>query len=254
MPTDTLVQDNDVTQEDVEQETNTSTSSGTIVEGTNSAGVDASDEAASTSAKTDNKVKFWFREPTAEAKKKDPTLVKRADLELLLPFVDEEQLINSIGSDPKVMQYVVDIVNNAIEDEARLQVKRDENPVMSQEELDVSKLTLEYLADKPSERKSSGISKEDWQEFEAKYISVMPTLEGRDVEKVKKVAKIFVARLVPMKTSKPVLEAIQPMLATFYGSLDEGDKEKFTPIYAYLEKKFEEYMAITDEDVLAGLI
>lgn len=211
-------------------------------------------EASTENNPPDNKVKFWFREPSDEAKKKDPKLTKRSDLELTLPFVDKEGLINAMGSDDKVMQYVVDIVNNAIEDEARLQVKRVESPVMSQEELDLSKLTLEYLADKPSERKSSGIDKDTWTAFEAKYNSIMPALEGRDPDKVKKVAKIFVARLVPMKTSKPVLEAIRPMLATFYGALDTEDKEVYTPIYAYLEKKFDEYLAITDEDVLAGLI
>lgn len=224
-----------------------------IAAGTNQAGVDASDETPEVAA-PDNKVKFWFREPTDEAKKKDPTLKKREDLELELPFVDQAGLIDAMSSDTKVMQYVVDIVNNAIEDEARLQVKRLENPVMSQEELDITKLTLEYLADKPSERKSSGISKEDWQEFETSYVSTMPAIQGRDVDKVKKVAKIFVARLVPMKTSKPVLEAIQPMLATWFTSLTEEDKGKYLPIYTYLEKKFTEYLAITDENLLADLI
>lgn len=202
----------------------------------------------------DNTVKFWFREPSAEAKKKDATLTKRPDLVLTLPFVDQNGLIDAMASDTKVMQYVVDIVNNAIEDEARLQVKRDDKPVMTQEELDVTKLTLEYLADKPSERKSSGISKEDWQEFETSYVSTMPTIQGKDVDKVKKVAKIFVARLVPMKTSKPVLTAIKPMLATWYDSLSDEDKEKYLPIYTYLDKKFEEYLAITDENLLADLI
>lgn len=232
----------------------TQVTNGVIASGANSAGVDASDEAETEASTEGNKVKFWFREPSDEAKKKDPTITKRPDLELVLPFVDQEGLINAMGKDDKVMQYVVDIVNNAIEDEARLQVKRTDNPVMSQDELDLTKLTLEYLADKPSERKSSGISKEEWQEFETKYNQIMPTLEGRDPDKVKKVAKIFVARLVPMKTSKPVLEAIRPMLATFFGALDDSGKEEFTPIYAYLEKKFDEYLAITDEDVLAGLI
>lgn len=218
--------------------------------------VQTTEESAPTdSAPTpDNKVKFWFREPSEDAKKKDPKITKRPDLELTLPLVNQDSLIDSMASDPKVMSWVVEIINGAIVDEARLQVKRADKPVMSQEELDVSKLTLEYLADKPDERKSSGISKEEWQEFEANYISVMPSLEGRDVEKVKKVAKIFVARLVPMKTAKPVLQAIQPMLATWYDSLDEAGKEKFTPIYAYLEKRFEEYLAITDENLLADLI
>lgn len=209
--------------------------------------------AATAPVENPNEVTFWFREPSAEAKKKNPGITKRSEVKLLLPFVDAETLQTSM-SDEKISSWIVDIINNAITDEARTQVNDPKTPVNTQEALDITKLSLEYLADKPSERKARGIPKEDWELFEADFNEVMPTMLTLDSEKVKKAAKLLVSQMRPVKNSKPVLNVLQQYLTSWFGAKPEEEQEVWAKLYGHLMEKFTEYLAITDDDMLKDLV
>lgn len=202
-----------------------------------------------------SKAKFSFREPSKEAKNKNPALVKRETVELTLPYLTELGLVSALTSgDEKVIGFIVNIVNDVIYDAAKEQVNADTNPVNSQEQLDEAKLTLEFLANQTTERKTSGISKEEWLAFEKDYIAVMPELVKKDKAKIEKAAKILVGRYQSVKTSKAIVETLQPMVATWFTSKDEQDQERWAPVFKFLDDKATELLAVTDESILKDLV
>jgi len=76
---------------------------------------------------------------------------------------------------------------------------------------------------RPSERKGAGIAKEVWKQFAEDYIAIMPSLQGKSVENVTNAAKIFVARMQPCKTNKPVLSRLKDYLNLYFTrDLDSG--------------------------------
>jgi len=107
---------------------------------------------------------------------------------------------------------------------AKLQVGHETSPVNKQEDLDISKLTIDAIANlPPSERKGAGIAKEVWKQFAEDYIAIMPSLQGKSVENVTNAAKIFVARMQPCKTNKPVLSRLKDYLNLYFNKdLDSG--------------------------------
>lgn len=202
-----------------------------------------------------SKATYTFREPSKEAKNKNPSLVKRPTVELTLPYLTELGLVSALTSgDEKVIGFIVSIVNNVIYDAGKEQVNDETHPVSSQEELDESKLTLEYLANQTTERKTSGISKDEWIAFEKDYIAVMPELVQKEVAKIEKAAKILVGRYQSVKTSKAIVETLQPMVATWFTSKGEEDQERWAPIFKFLDDKATELLAVTDESLLKDLV
>ena len=198
----------------------------------------------------ENEVVFKFRIP--KGKKEED---RRKPVTLKLPFLTWTGLVTALeAGDDKIIQYVLDIVNDAIKDAAAEQVNAVDKPVNTQDELDESKLTLEYLANVVKERKSSGISKEDWAEFKADYIAVMPELTKKEPEKVERAAAIFVNRFQAVKNSKKIIQTVRPMLDTWFNSKSEEDQERWTPIYSFLDKKADEFLAVDDEEYLSKLV
>lgn len=202
-------------------------------------------------------VDFHFKTPRSEKKDKDGKpvddlgrpLLKRPSVKLNIPYVTFDGLIEGL-SDPstKIPQYVLDIINDALIDEARVQVSDEANPVTSQDQLDLSKLTLSYLANQPkSERRGGGISKEVWEDFYKDYIEVMPAATTKSAEAVGNAAKLLLAKFQPVKTQKNIISYLQEQLALWFST--SAKAEELAECYDFLNKKAQALLA-ADEDAL----
>ncbi len=191
--------------------------------------------------------KFGFRTVEEENKELGEKFKsKRPDVKLAIPIPTLRGIAVALH-DPQQQEYILGLVADAIISAARSQISDKNKPVNKQEELDLSKLTLEYLANEPkAERKGYGISEETWEAFKKDYISIMPEIVNRDVTKVTNVAIIFEKRLGPVRTNKPVLKALENYLHLW--AQHSPNIEEFTPIYELLNSKFETYLNLTDED------
>src|SRR5712664_478130 len=138
----------------------------------------------------------------------------------------------------KVKNLILEMLGNLAAEHVRLQVNDDKNPVNKQEELDTSKLSLAFIASiPPSERRGGGISKETWADFFKDYLAVMPEKTGKKPEQVENAAKLFVARLQPVKTQKKILAFLQDMLNLWYTSTTDDGREEFAEVKEFLDGK-----------------
>lgn len=233
-------------------DTNVEQTEGNVTENTEtqtnaSSGIDASDALTE-----DTVAKFVFRNPK-DTKEED----KKPTLELKLPYITDNGLIEAL-SDDKQREWIKQIVNDRIYDAAEILVRRDEKPVTTQTEMDAeaSSLTIEFLANVPtSQRKTTGISKEDWDMFKTEYPALM-IANGIDKTKAENQQKMFSNRLQTIKTNKMILTKLRPMLELWNSKVPETDPnaEVFGKIYTFLDAKFTEFLAVTDDAILDTLI
>jgi hypothetical protein len=183
--------------------------------------------------------------------KKDDLGVKRPTVELALP-VPTEDGIQLMLKDEKQKAFLLEVLAEVVKDYARLQVGDENNPVNKQEELDISKLTMEFIANiPPSERRGGGISKETWAEFFKDYLDVMPSVTGKKKEQVENAAKLFVARLQPVKTQKKILSFLKDQLGMWFTNTQQA--EDFAEVYEFLSGKIEDLLKRDEAELLANL-
>ena len=179
--------------------------------------------------------RFYFKKPMKGASVAEGTEPeKRPAVTLSLPIPTWDGLATMLTTNEKVVQYVLDMVEEAIKDQAREQLTDSIKPVMRQDELDLSKLSLEYIASMPkSERQGGGIAKEVWEEFSKDYIAVMTPERGAD--KSAKAAQLFLQRFNTVKTEKAVITALRDLLATWVRKTQNA--EDFQEVYTYLDNR-----------------
>lgn len=196
-------------------------------------------------------VKFSF-------KKADPvTGNKRPPVNLKIPQVTTDTLQNFL-TDPekaaKNIDYLLDVMNDIVKEAARQQVADDENPVDNQEQLDLSKLDLTYIANLPAaERRGGGIPKETWEAFGVAYNTIMPGVTGKKPEHVGNAATLFLGKYAKCKTDKKVLKVLKEQLEIFFQNASADQQEEFADIYEYLQKKADNYLEANEADLLASL-
>lgn len=179
---------------------------------------------------------------------------KRPALTLVVPVPTFDGVVKALEEDSategrKVTNFLLDLIEEAIKDRVREQLT-GEKPVMAQDQLNLSELTLTYIANLPkAERTGGGISKDTWSEWEADYIAVMSPIRGE--EKATKAAKLFTARLSPVKSDKKVLEFLRGQL-NMWASKSENNEE-YLEVYTYLDGKCSELMNRDSEALLSAL-
>lgn len=192
-----------------------------------------------------------FNLPTRFYFRKDKLGNKRADVNVVLPVPTVDGILEALKNE-KQRQFLLDIIADQVRSAAKDQVDNESKPVNKQDELDLDKLTLAALAEVPaSERRGRGIPKETWEAFSEDYIAIMPAATNKTSEQVAYAAKLFVARLQPCKTNKPILNRLKEQLDMWL--ITSARAEEFTEIYEFLDNKIAEFLAITDEQLLANL-
>lgn len=195
--------------------------------------------------------KHYVMVPQKFSFKKDDMGEKRPTVELQLPKPTFDGILAALEEE-KQQQFIIDAVYFEIVSQARLQVGDEAKPVNSQDELDLSKLTIEAIASlPPAERKGAGISKETWKQFAEDYIAIMPALQGKTIENVTNAAKIFVARMQPCKQNKPVLARLKDYLNLYFQKT--SIQEEVMEVYEFLIKKIDEFQKLDPAQLLQNL-
>lgn len=217
--------------------------------------------------------------PTKFHFKKDELGNKRPTVELLLPVptwegfaalaTSEEVVKDKEGKEvtrkvdgkdvpvtlgEKVRDLVMELLADQVAGAAREQVSDEKAPVNKQEELKLDALTLAYIAClPPAERRGGGISKETWEGFFKSYMAVMPEKTGKSKEQVENAAKLFVARLQPVKTQKKILAFLKDQLNLYFTSAGTEAQEEFAEVYEFLGQKIDEFSKRDEAELLANL-
>lgn len=180
---------------------------------------------------TDREYKFSFKKQMV--KDELGMEIKRPPVTLNVPVPTFNGLVDALDNE-KVASFVLDLVEEAIKDQVRSQLSDEEKPVNRQEDLDISKLTLQYIANMPkSERTGGGISKDTWADWEKDYIEAMAPI--RTLEKATKAAKLFVGRFAQCRTDKPVLQFLRTQLATW--ATETKNLEEYGEVFQYLDNR-----------------
>jgi hypothetical protein len=216
--------------------------------------------------------------PTKYHFKKDEVGEKRPTVDLLIPvptmegFItamqdetrakvkvknekgEEVEVDDKLTNGEKVQNLVLELLTDLVATHGRLQVTDEKNPVNKQEELDLNKLTLAFIANiPPSERRGGGISKETWADFFKDYVEVMLEKTGKKKEQVENAAKLLVSRLQPVKTQKKILAFLKDQLNLWFSSTTPDSQEEFAEVQEFLTGKIEEFMKRDEAELLANL-
>lgn len=187
---------------------------------------------------TEREYKFSFKKQ--KVKDELGQEVKRPPITVTVKVPTFDGLIHYLGTSEKVQNFMLDLAEEAIKDQVRAQLSDEEKPVMKPEELDHSKLFLDYIASIPkAERTGGGISKDTWEDFEKDYVAVMGPIRQSD-EKAAKAAKLFTNRFNAVRTDKPVLKFLREQLGTW--AANTQNLEDFQDVFTYLDNRVAELL------------
>jgi len=199
---------------------------------------------ASLSTYAEKEVKFNFRK-NAELGTKRPSVA------LNLKFLTLAGLVNILESgDEKQVNLILETLQTPVLDQARNQV--DENEAITQETLDNSKLSWEYISRlEPAARRGGGIPKETWEAYVQDYIEVMPGVTGKTAEQVTRAASLLGNKLSSVKGNKPVLSFLREAIDLHFAS--SAKSEEFVDCYEFLKNKADALLQASDADLLKNL-
>jgi hypothetical protein len=183
--------------------------------------------------------------------KKDKELgIKRPTINVQIPQATPDLIVAILEAGGKQLDLLVEVMNDTLYNQGRQQVNAKED--ITQETLNVSEISWDYIANlPPKERRGGGISKEDWADFQADYIAVMPELTGKTLEQVTNAAKLFVARLQPVKTNKLFLNKLKEQLSIWFTKSPNADD--YQDLYEFLDNKMTEFLKKDDAELLANI-
>lgn len=192
----------------------------------------------------DREYKFSFKKQTI--KDELGAEIKRPAITLRAPIPTFDGFINSLTNDPKVGPFVLDLIEEAIKDQIKIQLSDEEKPVNRQEDLDLSKLTLEAIANLPkSERGGSAITKESLEAFEADYILVMTPIRvaadpKNGAAKAANAAALFKGKLAKVRSEKNALKFLRDQLTIW--AANTANLEDHQDVFEYLDNKCTTYL------------
>jgi hypothetical protein len=202
-------------------------------------------------AHADINLHYYSMRPSKFHFKKSDLGERRPTVELTLPFPTLTGVEHWL-QDEKIAAYILDVLGEDIYLQARTQVSDETKPVNSQEELDLSKLTIEYIANMPAaERRGGGIAKETWEMFAKDYIDTMVPITGKTIEQVTNAAKLFTSRLQAVKTQKQVLKRLREYLSLWFTK--STNAEELKEVYEFLDRKAGEFLAMDESQMLQNL-
>jgi hypothetical protein len=183
--------------------------------------------------------------------KKDKELgITRPKVTLQVPQATPDLVVQVLETGGKELDLLLEAMNDVLVGVAREQV--NENTSITQETLDLTVVNWKAIAElPPAARRGGGIPKETWAEFQKDYIDVMPGLTGKNLEQVTNAAKLFVARLQPVKTNKLFLNKLNEQLSIWFSK--SPNAEEFTTCYEFLANKVTELLKKDDAELLANI-
>lgn len=198
--------------------------------------------------------KFSFKKVDEVDNEGKPTGVKtkRDAFSGQLPFVTMNGLISSLH-DEKISQLVLETINDELIARAAKEQVSSNYAWTDLSEIDLSKLTLEYIANTPAtDRRGGGIPKELWDVFTKDYVSIMPSLmPDKKIENITNACTMFTKKLTTVRTNKPILQQLQGYLGMWWDHSEQ--KEDLAPIFEYLMEKSEEFLKKDEKELLLAI-
>lgn len=162
---------------------------------------------------------------TVKSKDEEGNLVetKRESIKLNIPVPSNEAIIalieagtaeNATEAAKNNLQLVHDALFAVVFDVAQSIAK--ENTSLTSANFPFEELAWEKIANAPeAERKSRGISKEEWADFAEDYLSSMPAITGSDEERVKRAVATFLLKFAPVKSDKKSIIVLRDRLVVY---------------------------------------
>lgn len=176
---------------------------------------------------------------------------KRPTVTIPVPVPSVEGIVAILESgDQKQLDLLLEAVRDKVLEQAREQI--NENESINQDNFDYSKLEWKAIANLPkAERRGGGIGKDQWEDFQADYIAVMPAVTGKKKEQIELAAKVFVSKFQSCKTNKPVLKVLQEQLAIYINNTTRG--EEMAQVVEFLSNKLDTLIKTDETSLLAAL-
>lgn len=112
------------------------------------------------------------------------------------------------------LQLVADSLFNTVYEVAVSLAK--ENTSLTSANFPMNELDWEAIANAPeAERKSRGISKEEWADFAEDYLASMPQITGKDEERIKRAVAMFINKFGPIKSDKKSVAVLRDQLVVY---------------------------------------
>lgn len=176
--------------------------------------------------------------------------VKRNTVTLKLPFPTPAGIVAILEAGGKQLDLLLETAAEVIISQAREQVNAKDP--FTQDDLDLSKLSWEAIANMPkAERRGGGIAAEIWEGFQKDYLEIMPGLTGKTPEQVLNAAKLFVAKLNPCKSNKRVLTVLRAQLSLWYENTKA--QEEYSSVFEFLDGKIDTLLKVDDQAMLDNL-
>ena len=166
-------------------------------------------------------VKSEVKDPeTGEVVKQE---TKRESIKLHVPVPNWEAIIAMIeaglaeGASEAAknnLQLISDSLFNTVYEVAVSLAK--ENTSLTSANFPLNELDWEAIANAPeAERKSRGISKEEWADFAEDYLASMPAITGKDEERIKRAVAMFINKFGPIKSDKKSVAVLRDQLVVY---------------------------------------
>lgn len=151
------------------------------------------------------------------------------------------------GNPSKELELLLDAVADTVRGHALDLVNNDEN--ITSENFPSDKITWQYIANLDrTDRRSSSIPEETWEEWAKHYMEIMPALTAKTEEQTGNAVKVFLKKFAPAKTNKNVLKRLKEQLAIYTAHTTRG--EEFSEILELLDRKVDNYLKAEDVEQL----
>lgn len=200
-------------------------------------------------------VEFRFRKVAAKDGK--PAVEPRPAFKMTLPMPTMEAVLTELthpdeARKVKAQNYLLDLISEQVINAAKEQVNDETNPVNSQDDLDLSLLSLTAIINQPpSARKGAAIAKEVWEQFEADYKLIMPGVLGKSEKTISNQLKYIMGKFNGCRTQKQIIA----LLAGYLGQYAEATKIKddVREVLEYLLGRAKTLLEVTEEKLIEAL-
>lgn len=144
------------------------------------------------------------------------------------------------------LQLLQDAMFNVVYDVAVSLSK--ENTSLTSANFPMDELSWEKIANAPeAERKSRGISKEEWADFAEDYMASMPAITGKDEARIQRAVAVLINKFGPIKSDKKSIAVLRDQLAVYAESAPQA--ANYFKVVEFLLKKAD---ALIEAEVLGS--
>lgn len=185
---------------------------------------------------------FFFRTKQVTNELGEKVEVKRPTVKLNVPVITLDGVVDLLNAgNPTIIAGLLSVLEDVIYKAAKEQVDDDEQ--ITQEKLDLSKLSLDYILSlPPSSRSSIAPSDEQWKAFEQDYPAVMAAVQpDRTAEQITTARDILLKKLTPVKDKPAIISVLKGYVALWFTNTNK--QEELATVFEYLNQRAENLLA-----------